>query len=86
MNKLIKTAPEGEIVDWKIVWRSPQANWASPHGRVVQLGDSAHTFLPTSGNGANQAMEDAICLATCLQIGGASGKVVWATKVHNKLR
>ncbi|KAH8879261.1 putative monooxygenase [Thozetella sp. PMI_491] len=86
MNKLIKTAPEGGIVDWKIMWRSPQSNWTSPQGRVVQLGDSSHTFLPSSGNGANQAMEDAVSLAACLQIGGASSETVWATKVHNKLR
>ena len=85
MNRLIKTAPEDGIVDWKLVWRDPQPNWVSPGGRVVQTGDSAHSFLPTSGNGANQAMEDGISLAACLQIAGKDN-VAWATRVHNKLR
>ena len=36
-------------------------------GNVVLLGDSAHAPLPTSGQGACQAMEDAWHLARCLQ-------------------
>jgi 2-polyprenyl-6-methoxyphenol hydroxylase-like FAD-dependent oxidoreductase len=84
-NQLIQKTPSDGIIDWKLMWRDPQENWVSPLGRVVQVGDSAHTFLPSSGNGATQAMEDAISLATCLQIGGKSG-ISWATKTHNKLR
>lgn len=67
------------------MWRDPQTKWISPQGRVLQLGDSAHTFLPSSGNGGTQAIEDAISFATCLQIAGKSS-VPWAVKVHNKLR
>ena len=84
-KRLIEKTPEGGVIDWQLMWRDPQENWLSPLGRVVQVGDSAHTFLPSSGNGATQAMEDAISLATCLQIGGKSG-TSWATKIHNKLR
>jgi hypothetical protein len=67
------------------MWRDPRESWVSPLGLVVQVGDSAHTFLPSSGNGATQAMEDAISLATCLQIAGKSN-IKWATMIHNKLR
>lgn len=84
-NKLIKTTPPGGVVDWEIMWRDPRENWISPLGRVVQVGDSAHTFLPSSGSGATQAMEDAISITTCLQIGGRCN-IGRASQIHNKLR
>ena len=67
------------------MWRDLCEDWTSPAGRLVQVGDSAHSFLPSSGNGASQAMEDAITLATCLQLGGKSN-VSSAARVYNKLR
>ena len=65
--------------------RDGDERWTSDTGRIVALGDAAHSFLPTSGNGAVQALEDAISLGECLRIGGKEN-VGWATKVHNKLR
>lgn len=85
VTAILKTAPKGTIVHWNLAWRDLCEDWTSPAGRVVQVGDSAHTFLPTSGNGATQAIEDAITLATCLQLGGKSN-VAHATRVYNKLR
>ncbi|VUC37218.1 unnamed protein product [Clonostachys rosea] len=85
LSELIKTTPEMGAVDYKLLWRNPQPKWASDHGRVVQIGDAAHTFLPTSASGATMAMEDAFSLATCLQLGGKSNLAL-AVKVHNKLR
>lgn len=82
---IISLIPEKSCVDWTLLWRDPQPQWASKGGRVVQLGDSAHSFLPTSGNGATQALEDALSLATCLRLAG-KGKEQTATKVHNALR
>src|SRR5699024_5047691 len=35
--------------------------------RVVLLGDAAHAMTPNMGQGAGQAMEDAIVLANCVQ-------------------
>ncbi len=35
-------------------------------GRVLMIGDAAHASLPTSGQGASQALEDAWHLAQCL--------------------
>ena len=67
------------------MWRNPQPQWTSPEGRVIQLGDSAHTFIPSSASGATQAIEDAISLTTCLYIGGKSN-IPQATRIHNKLR
>jgi 2-polyprenyl-6-methoxyphenol hydroxylase-like FAD-dependent oxidoreductase len=59
------------------------ASMAFPAGRVLQLGDSAHTFFPMSGKGATQAMEDTVTIATCLQLAGKSGSPL-TVKVHNK--
>lgn len=67
------------------MWRDLCEDWTSPAGRIVQVGDSVHSFLPSSGNGASQAMEDAITLATCLQLGGRNNVSI-ATKVYNKLQ
>src|SRR5690606_6343664 len=36
-------------------------------GRVVLLGDAAHAVSPSAGQGASQALEDAIVLAKCLR-------------------
>jgi 2-polyprenyl-6-methoxyphenol hydroxylase-like FAD-dependent oxidoreductase len=61
------------IVDWKLVYRDPLPRWVSEHGRIALLGDSAHPFLPTSAQGATQAMEDGVVLAVCLKRGGKNG-------------
>ncbi|GAD99593.1 MAK1-like monooxygenase, putative [Paecilomyces variotii No. 5] len=61
------------LVDWKLVYRDPLPRWVSDHGRIVLLGDSAHPFLPTSAQGATQAMEDGVTLAVCLKRAGKGG-------------
>ena len=73
------------MLEWKLMWRNPQPKSVSPLGRIVQIGDAAHPFLPTSANGASMAMEDGYSLAACLQLGGRDN-VTQATKVHQKLR
>jgi FAD-dependent urate hydroxylase len=50
----------------------PQAPWYKD--RVLLLGDAAHACLPTSGQGACQAIEDSWHLANCLQ--GCDGKSI----------
>ncbi|KAF7588222.1 hypothetical protein BBP40_006005 [Aspergillus hancockii] len=82
---LVRTAPRGAVVHWPLLWRDLRREWTSPFGRVVQAGDSAHSFIPTSGNGATQAVEDAITLAACLGLAGGKGVPV-AARVYNLLR
>lgn len=84
-RKFIMATPEGGIIDWELKWRDPQETTTSPLGRVIQAGDAAHTFLPSGGGGANHGIEDAISLATCLELGGKDG-LRMAAKVHEKLR
>lgn len=85
MTELIKATPYRTVLDWKLMWRNPQSQWASPGGRVIQIGDAAHPFLPTSASGGTMAMEDAYSLAACLSIAGKENLSL-ATKVHNHLR
>lgn len=85
VHEMIKATPNQTCTDWKLMWRDPQDTWVSPRGRVVQIGDSAHSFLPTSGAGGTMAMEDAFSLASCLQLAGRTN-VPMALRVHNKLR
>lgn len=57
---------------WALYDREPQRAWSS--GRVTLLGDAAHPMLPHHGQGANQALEDAVVLARIL--GGADTEEV----------
>ncbi|KAF2722513.1 FAD/NAD(P)-binding domain-containing protein [Polychaeton citri CBS 116435] len=84
-KRLVKCTPPNTIVNFELLWRDPQPSWTSPGARVVQIGDSAHSFLPASGNGATQAIEDAITLASCLQIGGKE-KIPEAVRAHIRFR
>ncbi|KAK8217242.1 hypothetical protein M8818_001495 [Zalaria obscura] len=58
------------VVDWKLVYRDPLPRWISDNGRIALAGDSAHPFLPTSAQGATQAMEDGVTIAYCLRKAG----------------
>ena len=49
---------------WGLYDREPLATWT--RGRLTLLGDAAHPMLPHTGQGANQAIEDAVALATVL--------------------
>ncbi|KIY48801.1 FAD/NAD(P)-binding domain-containing protein [Fistulina hepatica ATCC 64428] len=85
VQRLIEVTPGGTVLDWKLMWRDPEPVWVSPKGRVAQIGDAAHTFIPTSGSGATMAMEDAHTIAVCLQLAGKDN-ISLATHVFNRLR
>jgi salicylate hydroxylase len=63
---------------WGLYDREPLTRWAN--GRLALLGDAAHAMLPHMGQGANQAIEDAMALATLL--GDASAADVPDVLVH----
>ncbi|KAK4553882.1 hypothetical protein LTR86_009057 [Recurvomyces mirabilis] len=85
-DRVIKLTPPDQLVHWQLKWRDPQPKSTSPAGRVIQLGDAAHTFLPTSGSGGTQAMEDAVSLATCLSLAKDNADIPEAIRVHELLR
>jgi salicylate hydroxylase len=49
---------------WALHDYEPLERWTA--GRLVLMGDSAHAMLPHQGQGANQAIEDAVALAHLL--------------------
>lgn len=59
----------------------PLSRWA--FGRIVLLGDAAHATTPNMGQGAGQALEDAIVLARCLE---EKGDLQEALRAYEKER
>ncbi|KAI0467662.1 hypothetical protein F4859DRAFT_517827 [Xylaria cf. heliscus] len=84
-TRIVSKTPEEVLVDWKLVYRDPLPTWASPKARILLLGDSAHPFLPTSAQGATQALEDGVCIAVCLRRGGKDN-VPASVRAHEKIR
>ncbi|EPQ55308.1 monooxygenase [Gloeophyllum trabeum ATCC 11539] len=83
VRRIVELTPE--CVDWKLVYRDPLPTWISKEARTCLVGDAAHPFLPTSIQGASQAMEDGCVLAACLQIGGKEN-VPMAVRAYEKIR
>ncbi len=73
------------LVDWKLVYRDPLPTWVSKKARILLVGDAAHPFLPTSAQGATQAMEDGVTIAVCLKRAGKEG-VQAAVRAHQEIR
>ncbi|KAI0442929.1 hypothetical protein F4803DRAFT_561970 [Xylaria telfairii] len=84
-TRIVSKTPEEVLVDWKLVYRDPLPTWVSPKARILLLGDSAHPFLPTSAQGATQALEDGVCIAVCLRRGGKENVPV-SVRAHEKMR
>ena len=59
--ELIAAIDEEALLRGDIYDRNPIAEWG--HGRVTLLGDAAHPMTPNMGQGACQALEDAVILA-----------------------
>jgi 2-polyprenyl-6-methoxyphenol hydroxylase-like FAD-dependent oxidoreductase len=85
VHAIIRATPQDKLVDWKLVYRDPLPTWISPKARIALLGDAAHPFLPTSIQGASQAMEDGVTLAVCLELAGKVN-VPDAVRAYEKIR
>ncbi|KEF51088.1 uncharacterized protein A1O9_12870, partial [Exophiala aquamarina CBS 119918] len=85
LRAVIRNVPPEAIIDWKLLWRDPAQVWVSKLGRMALIGDSAHPHLPTSGQGAAQAIEDGATIGALL---GRSGKekLPQALQAYQKLR
>lgn len=62
--RLLEATPPDRIVRTDIADREPVTTWHQ--GRAVLLGDAAHPMTPNIGQGACQAIEDAVVLDQCL--------------------
>ena len=65
IRALLAATPEEAILRNDILHRMPVRTWGE--GRVSLLGDAAHPMTPNLGQGAGQAIEDAVVLAECLR-------------------
>jgi 2-polyprenyl-6-methoxyphenol hydroxylase-like FAD-dependent oxidoreductase len=63
---LSATQPEDMRLD-ELLQRDPLDTWG--HGPITLLGDAAHPMLPHTGQGAAQALEDAVALGLALRHG-----------------
>ena len=66
---------------WVLCDRDPCRGWV--RGRVALLGDAAHPMLQYLAQGANMALEDAVCLADQL---GVHGDIPAALRAYEELR
>ena len=74
------TKPEDARIDELLV-RPPIDVWG--HGPVTLLGDAAHPMLPHTGQGAAQALEDAVALGLAL---ASDGPAVDALRRYERVR
>ena len=73
---LIDATPEAAILRNDIYDREPLKRWTE--GRVTLLGDAAHPMTPNLGQGACQAIEDAVTLAHRLAERDEAGQALLA--------
>jgi salicylate hydroxylase len=78
------SGPGGSGFQWGMYDRVPLPRWSS--GRLTLLGDAAHPMLPHLGQGVNQALEDAVALATLLEASPSPAGVPRALAAYESLR
>merc|ERR1712232_572998 len=72
------------VMRWGVYEHGLKPSWASPGGKIVLLGDSAHAMAPYLGMGAQSAMLDAHVLAQELGRNGALADAVHAYQTQRK--
>jgi 2-polyprenyl-6-methoxyphenol hydroxylase-like FAD-dependent oxidoreductase len=77
----VEATAASKILRNDIYDRDPLERWGA--GRVTLLGDAAHPMTPNLGQGACQAIEDAVVLGECL---GEGGEVVSSLRLYEARR
>ena len=72
---------------WTLCDLPPLETCRSENGRVVLIGDAFHAMIPHSASGGNSSIEDAACIAECLDWAYRNNKPVsLATQAFEHLR
>jgi 2-polyprenyl-6-methoxyphenol hydroxylase-like FAD-dependent oxidoreductase len=77
---VVEATEPSAILRTPIYDRPPISSWSQ--GRVTLVGDAAHPMTPNLGQGACQAIEDAMLLATSLQSGPAIASALQCYEAH----
>ncbi len=64
IGEVVSATPPDAVIRHDLYDRSPLPHWTA--GRVTLLGDAAHPMRPNLGQGACQAIEDAVAIADCV--------------------
>jgi 2-polyprenyl-6-methoxyphenol hydroxylase-like FAD-dependent oxidoreductase len=78
---IVETTTPEELRFDNLLKRDPLQAWGE--GRITLLGDAAHPLLPHTGQGAAQALEDAVALGLALS---PSGKIEEALRRYERVR
>ncbi|GAB4189430.1 MAG: NAD(P)/FAD-dependent oxidoreductase [Roseiflexaceae bacterium] len=84
VEAVVAATDEAAILRSDIYDRPPLRHWVA--GRVALLGDAAHPMTPNLGQGACQALEDAVELGRCLHTSGdvAVGLLAYQTRRRDR--
>lgn len=84
VREAVAATPPGSMVHNEIHDLLPYRRWGAD--RVTLLGDAAHPMLPTLGQGACQAIEDAVALVRCLESETGNAEAALRTYEHRRSR
>ncbi|KAK5102707.1 hypothetical protein LTS08_003507 [Lithohypha guttulata] len=73
-----------DVKVYRNMWRDPVETLVK--SRAILIGDAAHLMLPTHGQGASQALEDAMALEVLFDKSTKSDDVPHRAQLFNKLR
>ena len=85
LQSVIGNTPHGKCYDHLVLSMEPIDRFVSKKGRMIVIGDAAHPFLPTTGQGASQSIEDGAVVAICLEKAGKE-RVSLGLHMFEKLR